>query len=265
MLRRKPNKPTTKPVQRKVNYRGLEVAVEYEFGDVKTGTSPEGHQWQMLQHAPYGYLYQRVDNDGEYLDVFLGGHELADEVYVIDLKDAQGMHDEQKAFLGFDSQEAAEKMFDLHYNREGARGATHRFSFYTFSGLLHDHAAHTQDARLTSIERSVASSLGGTQDEAVEKARQSREANLRSVRAYRAKKSTRKKLKAQWAVRRDVDNGKLKKPKSCSKCGKSGGRIEGHHSDHNKQTSVKWLCNACHAPTKSPQLSRGQKNRKSRK
>lgn len=260
MLRAKPAKPTTKPLKRKLNYRGLDIAIEYEMGDVKKGMGSNGEPWEMMQCCPYGYLYQRVDNDGEYLDVFLGRLELADEVFIIDLMREDGFHDEQKVFIGFGSQQSAEDMFDRHYTRPHSRGGTHRFSFYTFSGLLHDHAAHSSQDKLYAIERSL---------DIVEKARQSLEANRRSVAAYRAKASTKKKRKAQWAVARDVENGKLKKPKSCPKCGKSGIKIEGHHPNYDNQTQVRWRCRVCHAAEDKnlhgENASRSQKNRKPRK
>lgn len=50
---------------------------------------------------------------------------------------------------------------------------------------------------------------------------------------------------ASELVRNAVKSGKLKKPKSCQKCGATG-IIHGHHTDYDKPLEVVWLCNTCH-------------------
>ena len=53
-------------------------------------------------------------------------------------------------------------------------------------------------------------------------------------------------------VNQAVKSGRLKRPKTCSECGKSKVRkngqsdIHGHHNDYNKPLEVRWLCKTCH-------------------
>jgi hypothetical protein len=51
-----------------------------------------------------------------------------------------------------------------------------------------------------------------------------------------------------------VKTGKVKKPKSCQRCGKipprakdGRSKLQGHHPDHSKPLEVVWLCSFCHA------------------
>lgn len=61
------------------------------------------------------------------------------------------------------------------------------------------------------------------------------------------------KRKAQYAVSNAIRDGKLKRPKSCNVCGRTG-RIEGHHKDYKKPLDVIWLCPPCHRAEHQPLL-----------
>lgn len=47
-------------------------------------------------------------------------------------------------------------------------------------------------------------------------------------------------------LRYAVKIGRIIKSRQCSRCNKSGTRIEGHHPDHNFPYEVQWLCRSCH-------------------
>lgn len=51
-------------------------------------------------------------------------------------------------------------------------------------------------------------------------------------------------------LRQAVWSGKIKKPKTCSRCGSSEKRICGHHSNgYSKEHAIDviWLCDSCHS------------------
>jgi ribosomal protein S27AE len=53
--------------------------------------------------------------------------------------------------------------------------------------------------------------------------------------------------RAHNAVYRAVKTGKLLRPTSCPKCGRTDKRIQAHHADYNKPLEVTWLCAPCHS------------------
>ena len=50
------------------------------------------------------------------------------------------------------------------------------------------------------------------------------------------------KVRAHSAVGRAVRSGKLRKPKRCSECGRSGLVLHAHHTDYTRPLDVIWLC-----------------------
>lgn len=60
------------------------------------------------------------------------------------------------------------------------------------------------------------------------------------------KKETKKQKKYHWDFHAALRSGKLKKPKTCSKCNKSSENIEAHHSNYDKPMQVVWVCTSCH-------------------
>lgn len=57
---------------------------------------------------------------------------------------------------------------------------------------------------------------------------------------------TPEKRHAHYVVNNAVRDGRLIKPSACSKCDRSGVRLEGHHDDYSRPLDVVWLCCRCH-------------------
>lgn len=53
------------------------------------------------------------------------------------------------------------------------------------------------------------------------------------------------KQSARRALAQAIEEGRVQRPETCSRCG-SGGRIEGHHEDYDLPLDVEWLCCGCH-------------------
>lgn len=51
---------------------------------------------------------------------------------------------------------------------------------------------------------------------------------------------------AHFSLKRALMSGAIERPSSCSRCGASGVRIEGHHPDYTRPLDVVWLCSPCH-------------------
>jgi DNA-binding transcriptional regulator YiaG len=73
---------------------------------------------------------------------------------------------------------------------------------------------------------------------------------------------------AREALNAAIASGKVVKPASCEKCGKTPKRLHGHHEDYNKPLKVIWLCPLCHSaehkrliPSKHPTGGRFQRQR----
>ena len=59
----------------------------------------------------------------------------------------------------------------------------------------------------------------------------------------------RKKKKARSVINNGLRDGKIKKPKTCSKCGKHTSKLTAHHNHgygNNGKGKIIWLCYHCH-------------------
>lgn len=105
--------------KRRVYWRGFEIAIEQEKGSVRSGVDPDGKSWSVTMRYPYGYLRRTLGVDGDQFDCFLGPDiENADTVYVATTMTPGrwSEEDEQKAMIGFPSEQAAREAFLSHYD-----------------------------------------------------------------------------------------------------------------------------------------------------
>jgi len=66
-------------------------------------------------------------------------------------------------------------------------------------------------------------------------------------RGKRWREKHKKEHHAHLLLNRAIKAGEIIKPEKCSKCGREGIKINGHHDDYNKPYNVIWLCDKCHA------------------
>ena len=101
-------------VAKVVDYQGIRVHVDRPIGTVQTGTDADGNAWSRNYLVDYGFLPKTKGGDGEELDVFLGGDELAAEAYAIRQVKSDGTFDEHKLMLGYSSADAARASYLAH-------------------------------------------------------------------------------------------------------------------------------------------------------
>lgn len=101
---------------------------------------------------------------------------------------------------------------------------------------LRDRRAYTKAYRKTAAYRAVRKKYRSSQ-----KFRIANRTYLRRQRRIHPLK-----LRARDAVKLALENGRLKKPDSCSSCNREG-LVTAHHKDYSKPLLVIWLCPQCHS------------------
>ncbi|MES3674452.1 DEAD/DEAH box helicase family protein [Halomonas elongata] len=105
----------------KVRLDGLDVAIENPKGSTRSGTDPDGREWESTMAHHYGDIKGTVGADGDNLDVFVGDRPENGKAFVIDQVNDDGSFDEHKVMLGFDSVEEAREGYLANYE-EGWQG-----------------------------------------------------------------------------------------------------------------------------------------------
>ncbi|MEN6631327.1 MAG: DEAD/DEAH box helicase family protein, partial [Candidatus Polarisedimenticolia bacterium] len=87
-----------------IRIHGLDVSIENPRGSIRSGTDPDGNQWQSPElPADYGYIKGSKGKDGDHVDVYIGPNPASDRVFVIDQMDLKtGKFDEHKSVMGAD-------------------------------------------------------------------------------------------------------------------------------------------------------------------
>ena len=89
-----------------LTWGGMRICVEVAAGQVRSGVNPQGSPWSVLLPWHYGEIADTMGLDGEPIDAIVGPL-VESEVYVATILDSQGEPDEEKALLGFGSEDAA--------------------------------------------------------------------------------------------------------------------------------------------------------------
>lgn len=122
------NDPNPEPVKRRIDVGGLPVSITHPRGSIrelKDGDGKTTYKKRMFGH--YGEFDNTKGRDGDPVDVFVGPLKNVDDVYVIhmvDDSDVTGKNDEDKAFVGYPSADAAKQAFLLHYDAKMYDGMT---------------------------------------------------------------------------------------------------------------------------------------------
>lgn len=123
----------------RTEFQGLPVTIETPKGGVREWNDPlTGRSGRTEMLAPYGYIRLSSGADGEQVDCYLGPNEDAPYVYVVRQLDPDtGEYDEDKCFLGFDSEQDAREMFLAHRDDgDRAFGAITRYTVDEFKEKL---------------------------------------------------------------------------------------------------------------------------------
>lgn len=118
------NRPTPDQAESNVykkptrNWHGLTVAIEQPEGTVREGADETGKPWRTVFHFAYGEIKGTKGMDGDAVDVFVGMHPEAENVYIVQqMKRKQwDVNDEQKVMIDFASIGDAEAAYRGHYD-----------------------------------------------------------------------------------------------------------------------------------------------------
>jgi hypothetical protein len=102
----------------KIKFQGLDVSIENPRGSVRSGVDPGGKEWATGMQHHYGYIRRTLGVDGDHFDVYVGPNSNAPMVYVITTMAPPDftVEDEQKAMLGFNSEQEATDAYLAHYD-----------------------------------------------------------------------------------------------------------------------------------------------------
>jgi hypothetical protein len=122
-------------LSRRLKFRGLDVSIETDEGELRHWTDAStGEAGKTKMSVPYGYIRRTEGTDGDHVDVFVGPHEDAENVYVIHQRKAPDFKtfDEDKCMLGFHTADEAKAAYKNHYNDDRFFGSMSVLPFEKF-------------------------------------------------------------------------------------------------------------------------------------
>ncbi|MCK5601226.1 hypothetical protein KAR91_05135, partial [Candidatus Pacearchaeota archaeon] len=99
-----------------ISFKGLNIKIENPKGSVRWGFDGTGHKWVNKMKCHYGYISGTEGADLDPVDCFIGPSLNKSLVFVVN-QGKDGMFDEHKIMLGYDSLEDAEKAYLSNYQR----------------------------------------------------------------------------------------------------------------------------------------------------
>lgn len=105
-------------VDKKVNLFGLDITIELNSNDIRTGTDKSGKSWATPVSWHYGYFNDYIGADDEELDVFVGPYPNHNEIFIVNQYSPDGKFDEHKVMIGFKSQTIALQSFYRNFGKD---------------------------------------------------------------------------------------------------------------------------------------------------
>lgn len=122
----------------KLRIAGMDISIENPRGTMRTGTDPNGQAWAtgMLHH--YGYIRGTLGVDGDHFDVFVGPNHAAPMVWVVTTMTPPAFRrtDEQKAMIGFNTEDEAREAFLSAYDDPRFLGSIKEMPIAEFKGKV---------------------------------------------------------------------------------------------------------------------------------
>ena len=101
-----------------LKWHGLNIRIEHPEGTVREGVDETGKPWRTVFRYAYGEIRGTEGMDGDPVDVFIGQHPGAHEVYIVQQmrRKAWSEQDEEKVMLNFASIDEAKTAYLEHYD-----------------------------------------------------------------------------------------------------------------------------------------------------
>lgn len=102
-----------------VSIQGMDISIENPKGSIRNGVDAEGNKWSQELKSTYGYFKGTHGRDGDHIDVFIGHNPESERIFVVDQVftkgENNGLFDESKVMLGYNSREEAEAAYMENY------------------------------------------------------------------------------------------------------------------------------------------------------
>lgn len=99
-----------------IDLKGLHIKIENPKGSIRWGRDSNGQKWLQRMNHHYGYITGTEGNDLDAVDCFIGPAPNKSLAFVVN-QGKDGMFDEHKIMLGFESIEDAEKAYMSNYQK----------------------------------------------------------------------------------------------------------------------------------------------------
>ena len=119
-----------------IKLQGLDISLENLKGSTRSGTDPDGNDWEVTMQHHYGYIKRTEGADGDHVDVFVGDNPDSEKVFVVDQVNKDGSFDEHKVMLGFDDRASAVSGYKSNYEDGWVVGKVTELSVADFKDWL---------------------------------------------------------------------------------------------------------------------------------